>query len=108
MDIAIIGAGNVGGALSSASVRAGHSVVLSAGQPTDAQRVAEETGARAAESNAAAVRGAEVAILAVPYAAVPSIMQELGGELQGKVIIDVTNRMNPQDPGVVIDGTSNA
>jgi hypothetical protein len=108
MNIAIIGVGNVGKALSQASVRARHAVTLSSNKPEDAQRVARETGAHAAKSNGEAVNSAEVVILAVPYAATAGIVKELGAKLKGKTIIDVTNRMDPDDPGKVIDGTSNA
>lgn len=92
MRIGIIGAGNVGSALANASVRAGHSVVISAGDPDDAAKVANEVGARAAETNDDAVADAEVVILAVPYDAVETIMGELGADLKTRVIIDVTNR----------------
>ena len=32
----------------------------------------------------------------------------LGSKLDGKVIVDVTNRVDTQDPGSVLDGTSSA
>jgi len=108
MDIAIIGVGNVGKALAGTCVRAGHSVVLSATNPDDARAVAQRVGGRASESNAAAIESAEAALLAVPYAAVSGILQDVGGVIEGKIVIDVTNRMNPQDPGAIVDGTSNA
>ena len=108
MDIAVIGVGSVGKALGEASVRAGHAVVFSSRKADEARTVAQQVGGRAAESNAAAIRSAEAVILAVPYAAVASILRDAGGVLEEKIVIDVTNRLNPQDPGVVIDGTSNA
>ena len=72
MNIAIIGSGNVGGALAKSSVRAGHTVTLSAKNPAHAEAKAKETGARAVPSAADAVKAADVVILAVPYAAVDS------------------------------------
>ena len=108
MDIAVIGVGNVGKALAGASVRAGHAVTLSSRNSDEARDVAQQLGGRAAASNRAAIQGAEVVILAVPFDAVPSILQDAGGLLQGKIFVDVTNRMNPQNPGGVIDGASNA
>ena len=108
MDIAVIGVGNVGKALAGASARAGHAVVLSSRKPDEARAVAQQIGGRAAESNPVAIRSAEAVILAVPFAAVSGILREAGGVLQGKIVIDVTNRMSPQDPGAVVDGTSNA
>jgi len=108
MRIAIIGAGNVGGALASSSVRAGHTVTLSAKDPAHADAKAKETGARAVESAADAVRDADVVILAVPYSAVDSVLDELGGALAGKVLIDVTNRVKMEAMADSVDGTSAA
>jgi predicted dinucleotide-binding enzyme len=45
MRVGIIGAGNVGRAIASAAIRAGHSVIISSHKYEDAQKVAEETGA---------------------------------------------------------------
>jgi 8-hydroxy-5-deazaflavin:NADPH oxidoreductase len=108
MDIAIIGAGNVGRALVTSSVRASHSVAISATDPAHAQDAAATAGARAAASNAEAVRTADVVILAVPADAIESIADELGAALDGKVVVDVASRVNPDDPGAVLDGTSTA
>ena len=68
MRIAILGAGNVGGGLAAAAVRAGHAVVISAAKPESAQSSAEATAATAAASNVDAVHGADVVVLAVPEA----------------------------------------
>ncbi len=108
MNIAIIGAGNVGGALAGSSVRAGHKVTLSAKDPAHADAKAKETGARAMHSVSDAVKAADVVILAVPYAAVDAVLDELGDALAGKVLIDVTNRMKRESMGESVDGTSAA
>lgn len=108
MKIGIIGAGHVGKALAGSAVRAGHATVISAKHPEHAQATAETTGARAAESNREAVENSDIVILAVPYAAVESIIKEVGNALNGKVVIDVTNRFNRDDPGLALDGSSNA
>jgi 8-hydroxy-5-deazaflavin:NADPH oxidoreductase len=70
MKIGIIGVGNVGQALAKASVRAGHTVTISATNPEKAQRVAAEVGGSAASSNRDAVADADAVILAVPFDAV--------------------------------------
>lgn len=108
MNIAIIGAGNVGGALAGAAGRAGHRVTVSSADPQHAQAAAEATGARAAGTNREAIDGAEIVILAVPYGAVEAIVAEVGEALEGKIVVDVTNRLNLDNPPVAIDGTSNA
>ena len=108
MNIAIIGSGNVGGALARSSVRAGHKVTLSARDPSHAEAKAKETGARAARSPAEAVKDAEVVILAVPYVAVDDVIAQLGDALAGKVLIDVTNRMKRPAIAESVDGESAA
>lgn len=104
MKIGIIGAGNVGQALATASVRAGHAVTITSSTAGEAERVAAEVGATAAASNSDAVADADAVILAVPFDAVNAIAGELGSGLDGKVLIDVTNRFAPEQ----LDGTSNA
>lgn len=104
MNIGIIGAGNVGRALAMAAVRAGHAVTITATDAEAARRAAAELGVSAAASNADAVAQADVVILAVPFDAVSSIVQNLGPGLDGKDLIDVTNRFSPEQ----LDGTSNA
>jgi NADPH-dependent F420 reductase len=106
MKIGIIGAGNVGRALATASVRAGHSVNITSATEGEAEGVAAEVGkgATAVPSNREAAAGAETIILAVPFDAVSDIARELGSEVDGKTLIDVTNRFAPEQ----LDAPSNA
>ena len=106
MNIAIIGTGNVGRALAGSSVEAGHIVTLSSTEFGDAETVARQTGARAAASNREAAQAGEIVILAVPYHALTGLLDELGDALDGKVVVDVTNRTNAEDPAMCLDGTS--
>src|SRR5450756_1678229 len=87
MHIAIIGAGNVGRALATSALRTGHTVTVSSASGDTAAKLAEETGARAAESNRAAVDGADVVVLAVPYMAVVDVLDEIGPALAGKIVV---------------------
>jgi 8-hydroxy-5-deazaflavin:NADPH oxidoreductase len=108
MQVAIVGSGNVGKALASSFTRAGHGVTLTASNPDHARAAATQTGAQAADSNQQAIGAAEVVVLAVPYPAVDAVLAEAGDALAGKVLIDTTNRVDPADPGSVLDGTSAA
>jgi predicted dinucleotide-binding enzyme len=103
MKVAIIGAGNVGKALTTSFTRAGHDVTVAAAHPSHAKAVAAELGASAAPSNADAVSGADLVILAVPATALESVAEEIGEELTGKVVVDVSNRPTPDPAGA---GTS--
>jgi NADPH-dependent F420 reductase len=108
MRVAILGAGNVGGGLAAAAVRAGHDVVISASTLESAQRGAAAAGATAAASNVDAVRGADIVVLAVPHAAVAGIVDELGDALTGAVLVDATNPVNDSYTDLVTVGTSAA
>jgi NADPH-dependent F420 reductase len=94
MDIAIIGSGNVGGALARACVTAGHPVVLAARHADHAMKVATDVGGRAAGSNHEAVQAADLVVLAVPSTATAPIVEELAQQLAGKIVVDPTNPMN--------------
>ncbi len=104
MKIGIIGAGNAGRALAKASVRADHTVTITATNAEEAGHVAAEVGATAAGSNAEAVADADIVILAVPFDAVQGITSELGARLDSKTLIDVTNRFSSEQ----LEGPSNA
>jgi 8-hydroxy-5-deazaflavin:NADPH oxidoreductase len=108
MQIAILGSGNVGKALASSLTRAGHRVTLTASTPDHARAAASQTGAQAADSNTQAIEAAEVVVLALQYPTVDAVLADAGQALDGKVLIDTTNRVDPADPGSVLDGTSAA
>lgn len=108
MNIAIVGAGNVGGALAAAAVKAGHQVTLTATEADKAAQVAGTIGASAAGSNVEAVRDAEIVILAVPNGAVAGIASELRGNLDGKILVDSTNPLNDTFDDLVTSGRSAA
>lgn len=100
VNVAVIGAGNVGRALAGEAVRAGHPVVITATEPAHAAAAADAVGARAATSNAEAVREAELIVLAVPHTAVASIAAELAEVSAGKLIVDVSNPLRPDMSGL--------
>jgi predicted dinucleotide-binding enzyme len=108
MNITIIGAGNVGTALTGSAIRTGHSVTVSSAGGESARALAEATGARAATSDREAVEGAELVVLAVPYTAVPDVLAEIGSALDGKVIVDATNPLKADYSGLATNGISGA
>ena len=108
MRIAIIGSGNVGSALAAAATKAGHEVALSASEAESAREAAGKVGAKAADSNADAVRDAQIVVLAVPGLAVSGIADELGSALDGKVVVDSTNPINETFDDLFTTGRSSA
>jgi predicted dinucleotide-binding enzyme len=76
--IAIIGSGNVGSALERGLSRSGHEV-----------RTSTQPDAREKAS------WGEIVILAVPFPALDAVVREIGGAVDGKVVVDVTNALTP-------------
>jgi len=106
MKIAIIGAGNVGTALATSFARAGHDVTIASRDPQDAGGAATATGARVATSNAAAVAGAELVVLAIPFSSAADVAREIAPAVAGKPVVDATNRMSFGAAGPEIDTSS--
>ena len=100
MKVAIIGAGNVGKALATSITNAGHDVTIAAKSSGSARAAADEIGTSSADSNAAAVIGADVVILAVPYAAGAQVADDIRDAVHGKTIVDVTNPLKPDYSGL--------
>jgi 8-hydroxy-5-deazaflavin:NADPH oxidoreductase len=108
MEVAVIGAGRAGRGLANAFIGAGHSVTLTAKDPGHAESLAAETGAHASASNRDAARAAEIVVLAVPPNAIEEVLDEIADAFDAKILIDVTNRLNFEDPASALDGGSNA
>ena len=106
MKVAIIGSGNVGKALATSAIRGGQEVMLTASSADSAASAAQATGGKAGSSNAEVVAWADIVILAIPAASASTVVGELDAALEGKTVVDVTNRVNPGDPGSVFDGDS--
>ena len=91
--IAIIGTGNVAEALGPAFAAQGHRIVYGSRNPgsSKTQRLVGDTGEDAsATSPEAAVKEADIVVLAVPGMMVADITRSLG-DLSNKIIIDPTN-----------------
>jgi predicted dinucleotide-binding enzyme len=94
MDIVIVGAGNVGRALGSGWLRAGHKVTYAVRDPAKPELAAlRQQGASIVLSSSAATAG-DVIALTVPWPAVDATIRSLGS-LAGKIVIDATNPLSP-------------
>lgn len=93
MNIAFIGAGQVGAPLAAHLADAGHTVVLAEGKEGSATVAAAKARSPRLSSRpmAEAVEGAEVVFLATPFGANESILRPLAHALAGKVLVDCTN-----------------
>ena len=86
MNVAIIGAGNVGKALAASAINAGYGVTVSSKYGESARALAEQTGARAAASDREAVEAADVVVLAVPFASVDEVLADMGAQAGWKLV----------------------
>ena len=110
MNIGIIGAGNVGGALGRGWAKAGHHIkfgVRDAGKP-DVVALLEETGPNASAGTGAEAAGfGEVVVLTTPWPATEAAIHS-AGNLAGKIVIDCTNPLKPDLSGLVVGHDTSA
>jgi predicted dinucleotide-binding enzyme len=92
--ISIIGAGNMGTAIAGIAAKGGASVQLLA-------QDAEKTAAAAAALGGSVVAGAagdaltgDIVVLALPYPAVAGVLAQYQGQLDGKIVVDITNPLD--------------
>jgi len=108
ISIAVLGAGNVGGALARVWTSAGHSVTFGLPDPQSEKSraaVAGLGGKLRAAQNKDAVAAAQVVALCVPWPAAREAVRACG-TLQGKVLIDCTNPLAPDLKGLTLGTTT--
>lgn len=96
MEIAVLGAGNIGGTLGKKWALAGHTVTFGVRQPDDPKLHSwiAESGAKAqAATLAAAIERGEVVLFAIPGPTMEAAIQEHAQALHGKIIIDAANKV---------------
>lgn len=99
MKIAIIGSGNVGGALAQQWIKAGHTVLIGARFPLSEKNItlATKIGEDRFTSVSSAVAQCDAVLIASPPTAILDIIEGMG-DVSGKVLIDATNavRQKPE------------
>jgi predicted dinucleotide-binding enzyme len=110
MKIAVVGAGNVGGALGRLWSDKGHEVrfaVPDANSPKVKQLLESIRSRAQAASNDEAAQASEVVVLAVPWPAAEKAIRDCG-DLRSKVLIDCTNPLRADLSGLVLGHTTSA
>ncbi len=100
MKVAIIGTGNVGSALGTSLVKAGHSVVVATDDPEKAGVAASRMGASLARTPLEAAAAAEIVVIAVPWTAAEGVAGDIADAVRGKVVVDASNPLRPDYSGL--------
>lgn len=109
MDVTIIGAGNMGRGIGTRLVAGGNKVKILDHDPAEARKLAEELEGSADGGSAGDPLSGEVVVLAVWYDPARSVIDEYGDQLDGKVVVDITNPIDVDSfDGLVTPADSSA
>ena len=98
--VAIIGLGNIGKALATNLIKGKHPVILASRELEKSNAFAYELGSLAiAKETADAIKEAEVIIPAISFNTLKDFFKTYSTELEGKIIIDVSNPIAPNGNG---------
>jgi len=107
MKITVIGAGNMGSAFVKQLTRAGHQVSVTARDMDKARQVAAANPGAIAVATAKAANGADAVVLATGYGDAVSALKS-AGDVQGKVVIDITNPLSADYMSLTIGHNTSA
>jgi len=102
MKVAIIGAGNVGGALAGNWAQKGHEIFLGVRDPTaeKTQSLLAKLGGKARAGTAAeAAAAGDVIVVSTPWPATETVIRSMG-DLKGKIVLDATNPLTRGTDGI--------
>lgn len=93
-NVSIIGAGNMGPAIAAIAAKGGASVQLLARDAEKARIAAADVGAQATSGVIGDALSGDIVVLALPYPAVSDVISAYRAQLDGKVIVDITNPLD--------------
>ncbi|MBS1538399.1 MAG: NAD(P)-binding domain-containing protein [Bacteroidetes bacterium] len=98
--VAIIGLGNIGKAIATNLVKGNHSIILASRDNEKTKVLARQLGNLATASEIAyAIKEADVIIPAIYFNALKEFFKNYSTELEGKIIVDVSNPIAPNGNG---------
>lgn len=107
MKIAVIGSGNMGAGLARAVALSHDELVIGARDPAKAVALAQEIGPKVeAGGIEAAIKSADMVILALPYQA--NLEAVRGLDVGDKILVDVSNPITEDFAGLVVGHTTSA
>ena len=98
--VAVIGLGNIGKVVAKNLVKGKRPVILASKKLEDAQTLAQELGNLATPAEIGeAIKNADIIVLAVWFNTIKEILETYTTELEGKIIIDPSNPIAPDEKG---------
>jgi len=98
--VAIIGMGNIGKAVATNLIKGNHPIILASRDSEKAKSLAGQFGNLATSKEIAmAIQEAEVIIPAISFNTLKEFFQTYSAELEGKIIVDVSNPIAPNGNG---------
>lgn len=98
--VAVIGLGNIGVAIATNLVKGNHPVMLASRDIANTQLLADQLGSlTSAKETSDAINQADVIIPAIHFNVLKDFFQTYSKELEGKIIIDVSNPIAPDGNG---------
>lgn len=98
--VAVIGLGNIGKTVAQNFVKGNRPVIIASRKLEDATALAQELGNLAtATETGEAIKNADIIILSVWFSTIQELFEQYGTELQGKIIIDPSNPIAPDENG---------
>lgn len=98
--VAVIGLGNIGKVVASNLVKGNREVIVASHKLEEAKALAQQLGtlAKAAEVSAA-IKEADIIVMAVWFSTIQELLTKYATELQGKIIVDPSNPIAPDGNG---------
>jgi 8-hydroxy-5-deazaflavin:NADPH oxidoreductase len=96
MDITIIGTGNMARAIAARALAGGHMVTLLGTDADKARALAADLSGDVRAGQVGDPLSGDVVVLAVWYQAVDDVLSRYGQALNGKVVVDITNPVDPE------------
>lgn len=108
MNITVVGYGNMGSAIASISARSGHNVVITGKELDKANEVAQKIGnnVKVLNENESSLN-ADIIIASTPYNQQLDALKKLGN-LEGKIVIDISNPLKADFSGLEIGHTTSS
>lgn len=98
--VAVIGLGNIGKTVARNFVKGNRPVIIASRKLEEATALAQELGSLATASETGeAIKNADIIVLSVWYNTIQELFEQYGIELQGKMIIDPSNPIAPDENG---------